>query len=205
MWHVAILSWQTLSVLGGLPNANVNLQRFSYAISQIALLPPVVALNRNFESQMAARYAAFSHAIPKSHWPLSFSASKSQCFTSQRQQANATTSQTLALYKSHPSSATKFLSRPPSRRPLLDFTDRFVDRGQKKQINFCDINSLSSHPKRPILDPQKKSLCASFPRKEHKRDPHKPFRGDFGGQERGPKRAFLGHKKFSLLFSSCPK
>ena len=65
--------------LGGLPNANAKSQRFSYAISQIAPLPPVVALNcssLNCKSQSAARYAAFWHAIPKSHWPLSFSAPK---------------------------------------------------------------------------------------------------------------------------------
>ena len=52
-------------VLSGLPNANAKSQRFSYAISQIAPLPPVTALNRNFKSQIAARYAAFWHAIPQ--------------------------------------------------------------------------------------------------------------------------------------------
>ena len=50
--------------LSGLPNANAKSQRFSNAISQIAPLPPVVALNRSFKSQIAARYAAFWHAIP---------------------------------------------------------------------------------------------------------------------------------------------
>ena len=45
--------------LSGLPNTNAKSQRFSYAISQIAPLPPVVALNRSFKSQIAARYAAF--------------------------------------------------------------------------------------------------------------------------------------------------
>ena len=38
----------------------------------------MVALNRNLKSQITARYAAFWHAIPKSHWPLSFSAPKSR-------------------------------------------------------------------------------------------------------------------------------
>ena len=51
--------------LSGLPNANAKSQRFSYAISRIALLPPVVALNRSFKSRIAARYAAFWHAIPQ--------------------------------------------------------------------------------------------------------------------------------------------
>ena len=40
---VQISAWE----LSGLPNANGKSQRFSYAISHIAPLPPVVALNRN--------------------------------------------------------------------------------------------------------------------------------------------------------------
>ena len=40
--------------LSGLPNANAKSQRFSYIISQIAPLPPVVVLNRSFKSQIAA-------------------------------------------------------------------------------------------------------------------------------------------------------
>ena len=52
------------------------------------------------KSQIAARYAVFGTQSPKSHWPLSFSAPKSQRFKSQRlQDANATKSQTLAFYK----------------------------------------------------------------------------------------------------------
>ena len=50
----------------------------------------------------------FGSQLPKSHWPLSFSAYKSQRFKLQRlQDANTTTSQTLALYKSQRFSATK--------------------------------------------------------------------------------------------------
>ena len=49
--------------LSGLPNANAKSQRFSYAVSQIAPLPPVVALNRSFKSQIAARYGAFWRAV----------------------------------------------------------------------------------------------------------------------------------------------
>ena len=33
--------------LSGLPNANAKSQRFSYAISQLATLPPVAGLNRS--------------------------------------------------------------------------------------------------------------------------------------------------------------
>ena len=103
--------------LSGLPNANAKSQRFSHANSQIATLSPVVALNRNSKSQIAARYVHFGTQLPKSHWPLSFSAPKSQRFKSQRlQDANATKSQTLAFCKSQRFSATKlpdFQSRGP--------------------------------------------------------------------------------------------
>ena len=44
---------------------NAGSQRFSYAISQVATLPPVVAPNRSFKSQIAARYATFWHTIPQ--------------------------------------------------------------------------------------------------------------------------------------------
>ena len=52
-----------VDALSGLPNANAKSPRFSYAISQIAPLPPVAALNRNSNSQITARYAEFWHAI----------------------------------------------------------------------------------------------------------------------------------------------
>ena len=84
-------------------------QRFSNAISQIAPLPLVVALNRSFKSQIAARYAAFGTQFPKTRWPPSFRASKSQ----RLQDANATKSQTLAFYKSQHFSATKLLRQAP--------------------------------------------------------------------------------------------
>ena len=38
--------------LSGLPNANAKSQRFSYAISQVATPPLVVALNRSSKSQL---------------------------------------------------------------------------------------------------------------------------------------------------------
>ena len=79
------------ATLSGLPNANAKSQRFSYAIPK---------------SHPCTQF-------PKSHWPLSFSAPKSQRFKSQRlQDANATKSQTLAFYKSQRFSATKAL--PPN-------------------------------------------------------------------------------------------
>ena len=51
----------TKGLASGLPNANAKSQRFSYAISRIAPLPLMVALNRSSESQIATRYAAFWH------------------------------------------------------------------------------------------------------------------------------------------------
>ena len=95
--------------LSGLPNANANSQRFSNAISQIALLPPVVALrlNRSLNRKSQLDALCFVKPFPKSHWPLSFRASKSQRFKSQRlQDAKATKSQTPAFYKSQCFSAT---------------------------------------------------------------------------------------------------
>ena len=86
----------------GLPNANAKSPRFSYAISQIAPLPPVVALHRTSKSQIATRYAAFWHAISQIALASVLESPKSQRFKSQRlQHANdATKTQTLAFYKS---------------------------------------------------------------------------------------------------------
>ena len=51
----------------------------------------MVALNRSFKSQIAARYTAFWHAVSQIALASSFSAAKSQRFKSQRlQDANAT-------------------------------------------------------------------------------------------------------------------
>ena len=46
-----------------------------------------------------------------------------------------------------------------------------VCRGQKRTINFFNINCLAPSLKPPILGPQKKSLCASFPGKERQKGP----------------------------------
>ena len=82
--------------LSGLPNANAKSQRFSYAISQIAALPPAVALGPVLNCKSQLDTLRFGMQFPKSHWPLSFSAS--QHFKSQSlQDANATKSQTLAF------------------------------------------------------------------------------------------------------------
>ena len=70
--------------------------------SKIAALPPVVALNRSSKSQIAARYAAFWHAIPQIALASSFRAPRSQRFKSQRlQDAIATKSQGIAAFYRH--------------------------------------------------------------------------------------------------------
>ena len=105
--------------LNGLPNANAKSPHFGYAISQIATLPPVVALNRSSKSQSQLDTLRFGTQFPKSHWPLSFSDPKSQHFKSQRlQDANANKSQTLAFYKSQRFSATKVQKESPDLGPL---------------------------------------------------------------------------------------
>ena len=77
-----------------------NRSVLSYAIAQIATLPPVVALNRKSKLQIVARYSAFWHALPQIP-QIALASFQSQHFKSQRlQDANATKSQTLAFYKS---------------------------------------------------------------------------------------------------------
>ena len=84
------------------------------------------------------------------------------------------------------------------------FSCNVVSRGRKKAHKPFQHKLFGSHPNPPILGPQQKSLCASFPGKSRKkRDPHQLFRGDFWGQKRGPKQAIFGHKKF-VLFFFCP-
>ena len=94
--------------LSGLANANAKSQRFSYATSQIATLPPVLALNRSSKNRkLQLDTLRFGTQFPKSHWPLSFSVPKSQRFKSQRlQDANATKSQTRSFCESQRFSAT---------------------------------------------------------------------------------------------------
>ena len=79
-----------------------------------------------------------------------------------------------------------------------------VIKGQKKHINFFDINFLAP-TQAPHLGPPEKSSCASFSGKERKKGTHLNFcRGDFRGPKRGPKQAIFSHRKFSLLFFSLP-
>ena len=83
---------------------------------------------------------------------------------------------------------------------LEDAMSTIFNKRQKSDINFFYINFLDPTQNPPLWTPRKKSLYASFPGKECKRDPYKLFRGDFWGQKWSPKWAIFGHKKFSLLF-----
>ena len=77
-------------------------------------------------------------------------------------------------------------------------------KGRKKHINFFNINFLAPTQNLPFWAPRKKFMCLISWQRTQKRDPHKLFRGDLGGQKRGPKQAIFGHKKFCLLLFSCP-
>ena len=97
--------------LSGLPNANAKSELFSYTISQIATPSPLVALNLKSQLDMLR----FGTQSTTSHWPLSFSAPKSQRFKSQRlQDANATKSQAPAFYRSQRFSATRISDQQES-------------------------------------------------------------------------------------------
>ena len=80
------------------------------ALQHCTVLVIVRVPNPNRKSQLDTLRLGME--FPKSHWPLSFSASKLQRFKSQRlQDANATKSQTLAFNKSQRFSATKLPGR----------------------------------------------------------------------------------------------
>ena len=66
-------------------------------------------------------------------------------------------------------------------------------------MHFFNINFLAPTQPPPFGPPEKHDV-PHFLGNNAKRDPHKLFRVDFGGQKRGPKVAIFGHKKFSLLF-----
>ena len=70
------------------------------------------------------------------------------------------------------------------------------NRGQKKHMNFFNINFLARTQNAPFWTPRKKFMCLISWEATPERDPHKLFRGHFGG----PKRGIFGRKKFSLFF-----
>ena len=76
------------------------------------------------------------------------------------------------------------------------------DRNAHKPIQH---KLFAPYPKTPHFGPPEKSLCASFPGKEHKKGTHINSFGWLGGQKGGPKQAIVGEKKFSFfLVFSCP-
>ena len=77
-------------------------------------------------------------------------------------------------------------------------------RDGKKHINFFNINFLPPTQNAQFWALRKKFMCLISWERTQKRNPHKLFRGEIWRQKGGPKRAILGCKKFSLLFSSYP-
>ena len=77
-------------------------------------------------------------------------------------------------------------------------------QGTEKAHKLFQHKLFGPHPKPPNLGPQKKFMCLISWERTQKGDPHKLFRAEFWGQKGCPKRAIFGHKKFSLLFFSCP-
>ena len=74
----------------------------------------------------------------------------------------------------------------------------------KKTINSFIINFLAP-TQNTWFWPSRKSLCASFPGKGHKKGTHRNFFRGTLGSKRGPQTGhFRPHKKFSLLFLACP-
>ena len=72
-----------------------------------------------------------------------------------------------------------------------------ANKGQKKHINFFNINFLSPTQNAPFWAPRKKVYVPLFLGKNAKKeDPQKKFRANFGVQKGAPKGAILGHKKF---------
>ena len=77
-------------------------------------------------------------------------------------------------------------------------------KGQKKHMNFFNINFSPPTRKPPFWAPRKRVYVPHFLGRTQKKGPAQTFSGGFWGQKGGPKRASLGHKKFCLLFFSCP-
>ena len=108
--NMRVLCWGFMTMTIYCPGQSAELRRrLLYPISQIAPLPLAVALSRSSKSQIAARHAAFWHAIPQIAFASLLWCPKSQRFKSQRlQDANgATKSQPLPFCESQRCSATE--------------------------------------------------------------------------------------------------
>ena len=72
--------------------------------------------------------------------------------------------------------------------------------GRKKHINFFNINFLAP-TQNPPSGPPEKSLCASFPGKEHKKGTHINFFGGIWGVKHGvPNGEFSATKSLVYFF-----
>ena len=68
-------------------------------------------------------------------------------------------------------------------------------RGQKKHINFSNINFLSPAQNPPFWAPRKKFMCLISWERAQKRDPHKLFWGVFGSRKGVPNGRFSATAK----------
>ena len=73
-------------------------------------------------------------------------------------------------------------------------------KGQKKRINFFNINFLPPTHNPRFWAPRKKFTCLISWERTQKRHIHINFSGDSGGQKQGPKRAILGHNSSISCF-----
>ena len=75
-------------------------------------------------------------------------------------------------------------------------------RGRKKHINFFNMNCLAPTQNTPLGAPRKKFMCLISWERTQKRDPHKLYRGDLGGQKGVPNGPFSATK--SLVYCVSP-
>ena len=74
-----------------------------------------------------------------------------------------------------------------------------------RRTSVFNINFLAPTRNTPFWAPSKKFMCLISWERTQTRDPHKLFRGDFGGQKGGPKRAiFFSFATKSLVYCFFP-
>ena len=85
--------------------------------------------------------------------------------------------------------------------PIRSFHPGFV-KGQKKHINFFNINSLPPTQNTPFWTPREKFMCLMSWERTQKRDPHKLFSGRNLGSKRGSQTGHFRPQK-ALVYCFC--
>ena len=86
-------------------------------------------------------------------------------------------------------------------RPIRPSVRPSVCKGQKRHVNFFNINFLVPTQSSPFGGPRKKFTRLISWERTQKSDPHHLFfGGGLGSKKRGPERAIFGHSNFSSLF-----